>query len=90
MSRQIYVGSVAIGGGAPVSIQEAFIGRKPFVSPGQTHTQVLDIFAVRSVVRLQSRTFAGLVSVSETKEAYQFPLRADRQKVLLKQERTNT
>lgn len=46
-----------------VSIQEAFVGRKTFLSPGQTHTQVLDVLAVRSVVRLQSGTFAGLVSM---------------------------
>lgn len=35
-----------------VSIQEAFICGKAFISPGQTHTQVLNVLAVGSVVSL--------------------------------------
>lgn len=55
-------------GSSEVSIEEAFVGRKAFVGPGQTHTEVLDVLAVRSVVRLQSSTFAGLVSMLKTKK----------------------
>lgn len=53
-------------GPSKVAIEEALIGREPFFGPRQAHTEVLDVLAVRSVVRLQSCTFAGLVSIRQS------------------------
>lgn len=49
-------------GSSKVAIEEALVGREAFFCPRQPHAEVLDVLAVRSVVRLQSRPFAGLVS----------------------------
>lgn len=70
-------------GSSKISIEEAFIGRKAFFSPGQTHTQVLDILAIGSVVRLQCGTFTGLVSMLKRKEVHQFPSIEYTQKVIV-------